>query len=236
MKDCPTSTTLVNPVSMQNLLTLSFGERLWIRSSDLCNWKFWYARVILLQRNFCLDFTENNWLSHQCIREPQSTLMGFRLFATAPRRLSWFAEIIMRKTTSIVSWSAAKCIDSFPSPLLLSLHLDNGIVARKIGHPLSTNSTSIFSVIWSQIPWGLFSSIEDHFFSEPGPINDHCPIPNFFANIERTLAFAKHSSSLFSCHKKCRWPSTWIEFFLWKFLVILLICSVDLWLYRRAAT
>ena len=26
--------------------------------------------------------------------------------------------------------------------------------------------------------------------------NDHCPIPNFFANIETTLAFAKHSHSL----------------------------------------
>ena len=38
--------------------------------------------------------------------------------------------------------------------------------------------------------------MEYHFFSEPGPTNDHCPIPNFFAKIETTLAFAKHSSSL----------------------------------------
>ena len=27
-------------------------------------------------------------------------------------------------------------------------------------------------------------------------MNDHCPIPNFFAYIETTLAFAKHSLSL----------------------------------------
>ena len=47
----------------------------------------------------------------------------------------------------------------------------------------------------SQAPCGLFSE-EYHFFSEPGPINDHCPIPNFFANKETTLAFAKHSSLL----------------------------------------
>ena len=27
-------------------------------------------------------------------------------------------------------------------------------------------------------------------------MNDHCPVPNFFASMEKTLAFAKHSSSL----------------------------------------
>ena len=27
-------------------------------------------------------------------------------------------------------------------------------------------------------------------------MNDHCPMPNFFASIETTLAFAKHSHSL----------------------------------------
>ena len=42
---------------------------------------------------------------------------------------------------------------------------------------------------------GLFSA-EYHFFSEPGPINDHCPTPNLFASTLTTLAFAKHSSLL----------------------------------------
>ena len=39
-----------------------------------------------------------------------------------------------------------------------------------------------------------------------------------------------------SFHKKCRSTSTWTEFFLWIFPWFLLICSVDLWLYRRGAT
>ena len=102
------------------------------------------------------------------------------MFATAPWRLSWFAETIMRKIVSIVAWSAQQWVDNFPCPLLLSLPLDNGVVARKIGHVPSANSNNIFSATWSQIPCGLSSSIEYHFFSEPGPMNDHCPFPNFF--------------------------------------------------------
>ena len=38
--------------------------------------------------------------------------------------------------------------------------------------------------------------MEYHFCSEPGPLNDHCPMPNLFANTETTLSFAKHSSLL----------------------------------------
>ena len=40
----------------------------------------------------------------------------------------------------------------------------------------------------------LFSRIP--LLSEPGPINDQCPIPNFFENTLTTLAIAKHSSLL----------------------------------------
>ena len=46
------------------------------------------------------------------------------------------------------------------------------------------------------IPCGPFSSVEYHFFSEPGPINDHCPTPNLLASTLTTPAFAKHSSLL----------------------------------------
>ena len=56
-------------------------------------------------------------------------------------------EMIMRINVSIVSSSAAKCIDSFPCPLLLRIPLDNGVAARKIGCPLSANSNSISSAI-----------------------------------------------------------------------------------------
>ena len=36
--------------------------------------------VVILQRNFCLDFTENNWLSHHHIRFPWSIVKGFTFF------------------------------------------------------------------------------------------------------------------------------------------------------------
>ena len=49
MKCCPTSTTCTNPASIQNLLTLLSCESDLIRSS-----------YCILQRNFCLNFTENN--------------------------------------------------------------------------------------------------------------------------------------------------------------------------------
>ena len=101
----------------------------------------------------------------------------------------------MRKIVSIVKSSAVKCIGSFPCPLLLRIHLDNGVVARKVGCPLSANSNSICSAILSQAPCGLFSA-EYHFYSEPGPINDRCPIPSLRASTFTTPAFAKHSSLL----------------------------------------
>ena len=44
---------------------------------------------------------------------------------------------------------------------------------------------SLWAVLFHRIP----------FLSKPGPMNDHCPIPNFFAYIETTSAFAKHSLS-----------------------------------------
>ena len=48
--------------------------------------------------------------------------------------------------------SAAKCIDSCPCPLLFRIPLDNGVVARKVGCPLSANSNYISSAILSQAP------------------------------------------------------------------------------------
>ena len=71
-----------------------------------------------------------------------------------------------------------------------------GVVARKIGHPLSAKSSNIFSAILSQIPCGLSSFKEYHFFSEPGPMNDHCLVPNFLAHKDTTSACARHISSL----------------------------------------
>ena len=102
----------------------------------------------------------------------------------------------MRKIVPVVSWSAALCIDSLPCPLLLSWPLDGGVVARKLGHPLSANSINIFSTRLSHTPCGLTSFKECHFFSEPGPKNDQCPVPNFLAQKDTSRAFARHSFSL----------------------------------------
>ena len=43
---------------------------------------------------------------------------------------------------------------------------------------------------------GLSALTEYHFFSEPGPRNDHCPVPNLFAYRETSRAFDSHSFSL----------------------------------------
>ena len=71
----------------------------------------------------------------------------------------------------------------------------NGVVAWKIGCPLSANSSNICSAMSSQAPCGLFSE-EYLFFSEPGPIKDHCPIPNLLESTFTVSAFVKHSSLL----------------------------------------
>ena len=183
---------LQQPVSIQNLLTLFSCESNFIRSSYRCNRRFWCDGMSFSKRTSAL-------ISPRTIDWPINTsgcpiyLDGFQILHTClqllPRNWAdWQKQLC--QNVSIVGQSAVKCIDNFPCPLLLRLHLNNGVVARKIGHPLSANSNNILSAKWSQIPSGLLYSIEDHFFSEPGPINDHCPIPNFFANMETTLAFA----------------------------------------------
>ena len=84
--------------------------------------------------------------------------------------------MIMRKIVSIVSSSAAKCIDSFPCPLLLRIPLDNGVVARKVGCPLSVQNSTSFQNLDQQMTT--------------------VPTPNFLTNTLTTPAFAKHSSLL----------------------------------------
>ena len=86
----------------------------------------------------------------------------------------------MRKKVSIVLKSAQKCIDDFPPPLLSNTPLDNGLVDRKTGCLLSANVSIICSAILSHSPCGLYSLVEHHFFSDPGPKSDHCPAENLF--------------------------------------------------------
>ena len=108
----------------------------------------------------------------------------------------------MRKTVVIVSWLAQQCIDNCPPPLLLSTPPDNGLVARKIGHPLAVNSNNILSAILSHSPCGLSALIDYRFLSEPGPRNDDCPTPNLFSYREKSWAFDSHSFLLsFDLHE-----------------------------------
>ena len=128
--------------------------------------------IVILQQNFCLDFTENNWLSHHHIRLPWSIVKGFTFF-TRFCDCSVKIELICRNNFAKNSLNCflvcSKVNRQFPCPSLLRFHLDNGVVTRKIGHPLSANSTSIFSSMMSQNFCGLFSTTENHFFSERGP-------------------------------------------------------------------
>ena len=104
----------------------------------------------------------------------------------------------MRKTVSIVSPSAQRCIDNFPHPLLLSVCRDNGLGARKTGCPLSLNLIIINSATLSQSPCGQSMQVEYRFFSDPGPRNEHRPAVNLFANKVTSVASAMHSLSLSS--------------------------------------
>ena len=106
----------------------------------------------------------------------------------------------MRKTVSIVSPSAQKCIDNFPLPLLLSVPRDNGLVSRKTGCPLSPNLIIINSATLSHTPCGLSLLVEYHFVSNPGPRNDQRPAGNLFAKKETSVALAIHSFSLSLIH------------------------------------
>ena len=108
-------------------------------------------------------------------------------------------ELIDRKNNAINCINCVSICSEVYRQLSTSIALENtpgqGVVARKIGCPLSANSSNICSAMLSHAPCGLFSE-EYHFFSEPGPMNDHCPIPNLLASTFTTPTFAKHSSLL----------------------------------------
>ena len=69
---------------------------------------------------------------------------------------------------------------------------------RETGCPLSLNFIIISSATLSHSPCGLPSWREYHFFSDPGPRNDHLPGENLLAWIETRLALDSHSFSLSS--------------------------------------
>ena len=106
---------------------------------------------------------------------------------------------------------------------------------RKTGCPLSLNFIIISSATLSHSPCGLLSRAEYHFFSDPGPRNDHLPGENLPAHIETRSALALHSCSLSSDPMRCRWTSTWRWSVLWNLLVLRSFSTWTLGLCGRAA-
>ena len=106
----------------------------------------------------------------------------------------------MRKTGSIVSPSAQKCVDNFPPPWLLSVPRENGLAARKTGCPLSLNLIIINSATLSHSPCGLSLQVEYHFVSDPCARNDLCPAGNLSANKDTSVELVIHSFSVSLIH------------------------------------
>ena len=135
MKYCPISTTCINPASIQNLLTLFSCESNSIRSSYRCSRRFWCDGIVILQRNFCLDFTWAQLIVPSVHQVALIDLDGIQILHTCLQllRKDWadWQKQLCEKQSQLFDESAAKCIDSFPCPLLLRLPLDNGGVARK---------------------------------------------------------------------------------------------------------
>ena len=81
MKYCPISTTFRNSASILNLLNLSCCVRLFNSFSIFLQQKVLICLIITILKNFCLDRTENDWLTHYHIRSLRSFVKGFTLFA-----------------------------------------------------------------------------------------------------------------------------------------------------------
>ena len=130
---------------------------------------------------------------------------------------------------------AAKWIDSLPCSLLLSWPLDNGVVAWKVGHPLSTNSITSFPL--NCYGFLVVCPLSQRITSCRN--QDQWMTIVFYQNFLHTkIRVERLPNNLVNCLlfvRKCRSTSTWIEF-LWNYLVFFLICSVNFWLCRRAAT
>ena len=198
-KNCPISTTFRNPASIQILHNSSCCDSFSIRSPNCCNRRSLWVRSSQSKGTSVLITLDTNEELDCPPRLLSSIVKGFVLF-THFCDCSVKTELIYRNNyakNSLNRFQISTIVHrQFSMSLLLSRPLDNGLVARKIGCPLSANSNIILSVILSHSPCGLHSLIEHHFFSEPGPINDHCPFQNIFAYRETRLTFDMHSFSL----------------------------------------
>ena len=103
MKYCPTSTVVRNPASVQNLLHLSCCDNFSIRSQYCCNRRSLRARssqskgtsvLITLGTSEELDCPPVT----SCFVLSWKVSYSSHISATAPSKLCWIIEIIVRKT------------------------------------------------------------------------------------------------------------------------------------------
>ena len=214
MKCCPTSTTVRNPASVQNLLNLSCCDNFSIRSPYLCNSNSLSVGSSLFKGTLVLITCGTN---EELDCSPtaglhRSIMIGF-IFFTHVCDCSVKTELIyrsnVRKTVSIVPSSAQKCIDNFPPPLLLSWPLDNGLVARKTGCPFSASVIIIFSAILPHSPCGLSSLIEYHFSLNQDREKTIVLLRIFLQKEKRVEHLIRILSCCLSIPMRCHWTSTW---------------------------
>ena len=250
MKYCPTSTTRTNPASTQNFLTLLSCESDLIRSSYCCHRIRWCKRFSFCTRTYALislktidcpintsGFPDRSW--YQYIRFSGSILMGFK-FLTYVRNCSVKTALIGNNNyakhslncwmiCSEVYWQFSMSFAFERTPGQWSRCTENGMSA------------------FCEFPTA-FSPRYD-----PKLLMDYSlpKTTTSFQNLDQWMTVVLYQISLqvlwrlwhlpniilccLLCHTRCHWTLTWIQFFLWKFLVFLPSRSVDHWLHRRAA-
>ena len=195
MKYCPTSTVVRNPASVPILITLFCCESLSTRSWYFCN------------RSSCAG-TSVEGVGVVINKLAGSNNGSECLVSTGLFVLAWQAcihhtnlKLLRRYCADQQKSLCEKKLQSYPHQhknvfLLLSGPRDSGLLTRKTGCPLSPNLIIINSATMSHSSCGLWSWVEYHFFSDPGPRNDHLPGENLFANTHTSVASAIHSCSL----------------------------------------
>ena len=213
MKYCPTSTTVRNPASVQNLLNLSCCDNFSIRSPYLCNSNSFVCRIIIVQRHVCVDHIWHERGTRLFSHNGSSRVIGF-IFFTHFCDCPVKTELIYRSNcakNSCNRFQVGTIVDRQFSTAF-AFELTSGQWTRgseRLGVRFLRMSIIIFSAILSHSPCGLSSLIEYHFFSEPGPRMTIVLLRIFFANRETSWAFDSHSFLLSFIHMRCRWTSTW---------------------------
>ena len=176
MKYCPTSTVVRNPIC---LVVITFQFVLQI-----------FAIVILYVQDHhhskaCLSWshlaqTKNSIVLSQ--RVPRSIVIGFIFFAH-------FCDCTVKTELIYRSNCAKNSFNRFQVGTIVYRQFSTTFAFKH-----SSGQWTRGSEDWvSHSPCGRSLLIEYHFFSDPGPRNDHCPAPNLFAKRETSWAFDSHS-------------------------------------------